>query len=113
MLMTTGGHRNNSAKSREIEHEEHTTEILEGGSDIARVVGPKGDRSSPRAGVRVTVLDVLRNLISLESPDGNLRVVPKRGENTTSGHVEGMTSTSFAVGEGATCVVTAGAQALS
>lgn len=111
--MTTGGHRNNSANSREIEHEVRTTEVLEGGSDIARVVRPKGDRSSPRARVRVTVLDVLRNLISLESPDGNLRVVPERGENTTSSYVEGMASTSFAVGEGATCVVTARAQALS
>jgi len=89
------------------------TEVLEGGSDIARVVGPKGDRSSPRARVRVTVLDVLRDLISLESPDGNLCVVPERGENTTSGYVEGMASTSFAVGEGATCVVAARAQALS
>lgn len=95
-----------------MEPEERTTEVLEGGSNITRVVGPEGDWRPPRVGVGVTALDVLRDLVPLESPNSDLGVVPKRGEDTTSSHVEGVTSTSFAVGEGATIVVTARTQAL-
>lgn len=89
------------------------TEVLEGSSNVARLVSPESNRSSPRIGIRVTALDVLRYLVPLESPDGNVRVVPKRGEYTTGCHVEGMTSASLGVREGATVVVAARAQALS
>jgi hypothetical protein len=54
----------------------------------------------------------LRNLIPGESPGGDLRLVPEHGENATSGHVEGVTSTSIDVGEGTTIVVTVRAQAI-
>lgn len=89
------------------------TEVLERSSNVARLVSPESDRGSPRIGIRVTALDVLRDLVPLEPPDGNLLVVPKRGEYPTSCHVEWMTSTSLDVCEGATVVVAAGAQALS
>lgn len=111
--MTTGGHKDGLAQSRETEHEERTTEVLEGSGNVARLVRPESDRSSPRIGIRVTALDILRDLVPLESPDGNVRVVPKRGEYTTSCHVEGMTGTSLGIREGATVVVAARTQALS
>lgn len=88
-------------------------EVTEGCSDIARAVGPESDGSSPRVRVRVTVLDVLRDLVPVESPDGNLCAIPKHGENATRCHVEGMAGTSFGVSEGATVVVAPRAQALS
>jgi len=58
-------------------------------------------------------LDVLRDLVPLEPPDGNVRGVPKHGVNTTSGHIEGGTSAPCDVGEGTTGVVSARALALS
>ena len=76
-------------------------------------MSPQSNGSSPTVWVRVTVLDVLRDLSSVESPDGNVRVIPKHSEDTTGGLVEGMTSTSFGVNEGATIVVTGRALALS
>ena len=54
----------------------------------------------------------MRYLGPLESPDGDGRVIPKRSVDTTGSHVEGMTSTSCNVGEGATSVVTGRALAL-
>jgi len=48
------------------------TEILERGGDVTGIVFPESDGRSPRLRVRVTVLDVLRDLAPLESPDGNL-----------------------------------------
>ena len=113
MLMTTGRHKDSLAQPWETEHERRTTEVLEGSGDIARLIRPESDRSSPRIGIRITALDVLRDLVPLEPPDGNVIVVPKRGEYTTSHHVERMTSASLGVREGATIVVTARTQALS
>jgi len=86
-------------------------EVTEGSRDITRITGPESDGSSPRVRVRVTVLDVLRNLVPGEPPGGDLRLIPEHGENSTIGHVEGVTSTSIDVGEGTTVVVTVRAQA--
>jgi len=94
------------AKPQVGEREGHTAEVTEGSSDIARVLRPQSNRSSPSLRVRVTVLNVLRYLGPLESPDCNGRGIPKHGENTTGSHVEGSTSTSFDIGERATGVVT-------
>jgi hypothetical protein len=96
-----------------MEREERTTEVAEGGRDIARISGPESDGSSPIVRVRVIALDVLWDLTPLESPDRNMRTIPKHRENATSSHVEGMTSTPCDVSEGATVVVAVGALALS
>lgn len=86
---------------------------MERGRDIARVIGPESSGSSPTVRVGITTLDVLRDLGPLESPDGNLRVIPKHGVDTAGSHVKGSTSTSFEVGEGTAGIVAARAQALS
>lgn len=96
-----------------MDREERTAEVFERGSDITRITCPESNGDSPRLRVGIAILDVLRDLVPLESPDGNLCIVPKHSENSTGGHVEGMASTSFDVGESATVVVTARAQALS
>lgn len=101
------------AKSRAGEREGHTAEVTERSGDIARVFSPQSSGSSPSLRVRVTVLNVLRYLSPLESPDCNGRVIPKHGEDTTGSHVEGSTSTSFDIEERAASVVTARALALS
>jgi hypothetical protein len=55
----------------------------------------------------------LRDLVPLESPDGNLRVIPKHGVDTTGSHVEGSTNASLDVGESTTSIVSGRALALS
>lgn len=113
MFMTTRGDTENDlAKFQEMGCKERTVESTEGGSDITRIVCPKSDGSSPRFRTRVTVLNVLRDLVPREPPDGNLGIVPKHSENATRSHVERMTSTSFAVGKSTASVVAARAQAL-
>lgn len=84
---------------------------MERSSDIARLVGPVSDRGSPRIRVRIAVLDILRDLVPLESPDSNVCLIPEHGVDTTSSHVERLASASLDVGEGTTGVVTGGALA--
>jgi len=57
-------------------------------------------------------LDILRDLTTLEPPDGNVGGIPKHGINTTGGHIEGSTSAPCDVCEGTTGVVTTRALAL-
>jgi len=88
-------------------------EVAEGGCDVARLVRPQSSRSSPSIRVGITALDVLGDLVPFESPDSNVRIIPKRGKDTASSHVEGGTSASLDIGEGATSVVVRRAHALS
>ena len=105
--MTTGRQRKSLRYiSKRGAFEVRTTKVVERGGDIARALGPQSNGSSPIVWVRVTVLDVLRDLGSVEPPDGNVRLVPNGSEDTTGIQVEGSTSTSFGVGEGATIIVT-------
>lgn len=78
--------------------------VMEGGCDITRISCPESDGRSPRFRFRVTILDVLRNLVPGESPDSNLGLVPEGSKNTAITCVEGRASTSFAVGKTATRV---------
>lgn len=54
----------------------------------------------------------MRDLTPLEPPDSNVGGIPKHSVNTTSGHIERMTSASIDIGEGTTGVVSSRAPAL-
>lgn len=87
--------------------------ITESIGDITTLAGPESDGDPPGIGVGVSTLDILRDLVTVEPPDGDLRIIPEHGENATASRVEGVASASLKIAYGATGVTTARAQALS
>jgi len=91
---------------------ERTAVITEGVGDITTLVGPVGNRDSPRLRVGVSILDILRDLAALEPPERDLSLVPEHSNDPTAGRVEGFASTPFKIVDRTAGVVSARALAL-
>lgn len=87
--------------------------ITESIGDITTLAGPVSDGDSPGIGVGVSALDILRDLVTVESPEGDLRIIPEHSENATASRIEGAASASLEIAYGTTSITTARAQALS
>jgi hypothetical protein len=86
--------------------------VLEGVGDIATLAGPESHGDPPTIGIGVSILDILRDLVSVKPPERDLRVVPEHSENPTTPCVERTAGTPLEIGHGTAGVVTARAHAL-
>jgi len=80
--------------------------ITEGVGDITTLVGPISDRNSPVLRVRVSVLDILGDLVTLEPPERDLSLVPEHNDDTTVLLVERTASASLEIVDGTTGIMT-------
>jgi len=86
--------------------------VAEGVGDITTLARPVGNRNSPCFRVGVSCLDVLWDLVTLKSPKGDLSLVPKHSDDTTTSLIERTTSTTLEIVNGTTGVVAVGALAV-
>jgi len=86
--------------------------IAERIGDITALVGPVGNRDPPIIRVRVLILNVLGDLVTLKPPERDLSFVPEHNDDTAASLVEQITGTSLEIVYTATGVVTVRALAL-
>jgi hypothetical protein len=80
--------------------------ITEGLGDITALVGPVSNRDSPGFGIGIPILNILRDLVTLEPPERDLSLVPEHSDDTSASHIEWSASASLEIVDGTTGVVT-------
>ena len=83
-----------------------TAVTTEGVGNIASGAGPVSHGDPPIIGVGIAACNVLRDLVALEPPDRELRIVPEHCENTSASGVKRATGAALEVAHGTTGVVT-------
>ena len=86
--------------------------ITEGIGNVTTLVGPVSDGNSPSFGVRISILNILRDLVTFKPPERDLSLVPEHSDDTATSLIERTTSASLEIVDGATGVVTVRALAL-
>ena len=84
----------------------HTAMITEGIGNVTTLVGPVSNRNSPSFWVRISILNVLGDLVAFKPPERDLSLVPEHSDDTATSLIERTTSASLEIVDGTTGVVT-------
>jgi len=89
-----------------------TAVITEGFGNVTTLVGPVSNRDSPSLRVGISILNILRDLVTFKPPERDLSLVPEHSDDTATSLIERTTSASLEIVNGTTGVVTVRALAL-